>query len=206
LERLTLKEKINNLQTTHSVDFPGYVTRLALPPYSTAECLHGYCGHGNVTVFPQSITLAASWNLSLLHAVGNVIGNEARGVYNEFEATKQLPNRTLQPPGLACFSPQINIARDPRWGRAQETYGECPFLTGTLARQMVNGMQGDHPTYVQVAASPKHFDAYGGATTRGHRSPTEVTVSFRDWVSEGPNAHAVTTRRFFKCNSNFKHS
>jgi beta-glucosidase-like glycosyl hydrolase len=204
LSKMTVEEKINNLQTTHSPEYPAYVTRLSLPPYSVAECLHGYCGWHNVTVFPQSITLAATWNESMLHAVGNVIGTEARGVYNQFQATKQLPNHTLQPPGLACFSPQINIARDPRchilyvsylplcahlslfycsrWGRAQETYGECPFLTGTLARNMVNGMQGSHPTYVQVAASPKHFDAYGGATTRGHRSPTEVTVSFRDWV------------------------
>ena len=112
-----------------------------------------------MTVFAQGITLAASFDAPLLKRVGAAIGLEARAVRNEFEATKQLANRTATPSGLACFSPQINIVRDPRWGRAQETYGECPFLTAQLGYSYVRGMQGDHPQFVQTIASPKHFDA-----------------------------------------------
>eukprot|EP01052_Picozoa_sp_SAG31_P010004 SAG31_NODE_536_length_14340_cov_9.449196_5_plen_225_part_00 len=89
-------------------------------------------------------------------------------------------------------SPQINIVRDPRRGRAQETYGEDPYLTAALAYQYVQGMQGQDPEYIQVIASPKHYDAYGGATTRGHRSPTEVSVSWRDWQETFlPQFHAA---------------
>ena len=82
--------------------------------------------------------------------------------------------------------------RDPRWGRAQETYGECPLLTATLAYNYVVGMQGNDLRYIQTIATPKHFDAYGGATSRGHRSPTEVAVSWRDWQETFlPQFHAA---------------
>jgi beta-glucosidase len=222
LPRVSLRQKIDSMQTRHEAGIPGsgipaspgyiQLPNYTIETYSTSECLHGYCSAPNMTVFAQGITLAASFDAPLLQRVGAAIGLEARAVRNDFEAHRQLPNRTATPNGLACFSPQINIVRDPRWGRAQETYGECehptadgpslrvcvvwvcrsshhplqlassgPFLTATLAYHYVRGMQGGHPRYVQTIASPKHFDAYGGATTRGHRSPTEVSLSWRDW-------------------------
>ena len=184
LGRLSFAEKCAQLETSHDpAGQPGYLARFGLAEYTTAECLHGYdaAAYANTTVFPQAVTLAASFNATLLRAVGDAIAVEARALRNHFDATAQLPNRTLRAPGLTCFSPQINIARDPRWGRAQETYGEDPVLTGTLAAAYIAGMQGDHPTYAKAAATPKHFSAYGGATSRGHRSPTEVRVSWRDW-------------------------
>lgn len=117
---LTLGEKIAQLQTTHTGKLlpgesnrsvpHGYIERLGLETYTVTECLHGVC-RGNSTVFPQSISLAATFNSALLHAVGEAIGTEARGWRNEFEAILQYPNRTAPPPGLACFSPQINVAR-----------------------------------------------------------------------------------------------
>lgn len=164
----------------HDIGKPGYVSRLGLEIYTTRECLHGVVAK-NVTVFPQSITLASSWNVDLIHEVAEAIGNEARALRNKFELDTQLPNRTLPPPSLTCFSPQINIVRDPRWGRAQETYGESPFLTKMIASEYVKGLQGDKH-YLRAVATPKHFNAYGGATTRGQRSPTEVTLSWRDWM------------------------
>eukprot|EP00037_Helgoeca_nana_P030791 m.384215 g.384215 ORF g.384215 m.384215 type:complete len:572 (+) comp28268_c0_seq7:134-1849(+) len=194
LSVLTLSEKIAQLQTTHTgAALPGegnstnkgYIARLGLETYSARECLHGVCDQANTTVFPQSISLAATWDKELLQDVGEVIGVEARGLRNGFEQGGPngfLPNFSRTPPGLTCFSPQINIVRDPRWGRAQETYGESPTLTMLLAERMVAGQQGNDSRYLRIAATPKHFDAYGGATSRGHRSPTEVTVSWRDWT------------------------
>ena len=140
---LTLGEKIAQLQTTHSGKLlpgesnrsipHGYVERLGLETYTVTECLHGVC-RANSTVFPQSISLAATFNSALLHAVGEAIGVEARGWRNDFEATQQYPNRTALPPGLACFSPQINIARvseltdrrPPRLARGQLSASSVP--------------------------------------------------------------------------------
>jgi beta-glucosidase len=113
-----------------------------------------------MTVFPQSVTLAASFNSGLLYEVAEAISVEARASYNAYRAVQ---NKTgLKPPGLSCFSPQINIVRDPRWGRAQETYGECPRLTATLAREYVRGLQGnaeENNGYLRAIATPKHFNA-----------------------------------------------
>eukprot|EP00035_Acanthoeca_spectabilis_P013209 m.241957 g.241957 ORF g.241957 m.241957 type:complete len:820 (-) comp15831_c0_seq10:3608-6067(-) len=195
LSVMTIAEKISQLQTSHTgpampgegnASNHGYIQRLGLETYATSECLHGVLSSiANTTVFPQSISLAATWDKELLQEVGEVIGTEARGLKNGFDAggpNGQLPNLTRTPPAVTCLSPQVNIVRDPRWGRAQETYGESPTLTGLLAKRMVAGLQGNDSTYYRVAAMPKHFDAYGGATSRHHRSPTEVTVSWRDWV------------------------
>ena len=138
VSRLTFSEKVQQLQTTHHDphDLPGYIQRLNLETYTTGECLHGVIA-ANTTVFPQSISLASTWNVTLLKQVAGAIGKEVRGRRNGFQ---QLPNLTLSPPALVCFSPQINIVRDPRWGRNQETYGESPFLTGVLARTYVSGL------------------------------------------------------------------
>ena len=197
VSRLTFSEKVQQLQTTHSDphDLPGYIPRLNLETYTTGECLHGVIAD-NVTVFPQSISLAATWNVTLMKQIAGVIGKEVRGRRNAF---RQLPNSTLKPPGLVCFSPQINIVRDPRWGRNQETYGESPFLTGVLARTYVSGLQGDNERYVQAVATPKHFNAFGGRTSNGSYptgSPTEATLSLRDWVETFLTAfeHVLATR------------
>ena len=182
VSRLTFAEQVAQLQTTHNppLDVPGYVPRLGLEAYTTRECLHGV-QDDDVTVFPQSISLAATFDAELLRDVGAAIGREARGLRNRFEAARPAPGLARPPPALTCFAPQINIARDPRWGRAQETYGECPFLTARLARAYVAGLQGNHSAYLQAVATPKHFDAYGGATSPGRRSITEVVVSWQDW-------------------------
>ena len=199
LTRLTSAEKIAQLQTTH-VPIPGAVSRLGIEEFTTRECLHGVCDALDTTVFPHSISLAATFNPALLKQVAAAIGTEARGLYNDWSAGNDVasslspppPPPPPPPPALACFSPQINIARDPRWGRAQETYGEAPELTGTLAAAYVEGLQGNHTKYVQAIATPKHFNAYGGATSRGMYpprpppwttpSPTEVRLAWRDWV------------------------
>ncbi|KAK3267205.1 hypothetical protein CYMTET_24229 [Cymbomonas tetramitiformis] len=200
LSRLTLEEKMAQLETTHKSgrDPPGSIPRLGLETYRTRECLHGVVRastdpEANVTVFPQGISLGATFDPDLLEDVAEAIGKEARGLRNSFERAR-IGNKTgpLPPPALTCFSPQINIVRDPRWGRAQETYGESPFLTSVLAAAYVRGLQGNHSKYLQAVATPKHFDAYGGATTRGSRSPTEVTLSWRDWQETFlPAFHAV---------------
>ena len=121
LPRVPLQTKIDTLQTSHQAGIPGsgvpaspgYIVlpEYTIETYSTSECLHGYCSASNMTVFAQSITLAASFNAPLLRQVGAKIGEEARAVRNAFEATEQLPNKTATPNGLACFSPQINIVR-----------------------------------------------------------------------------------------------
>lgn len=145
LPRVSLQQKINSLQTTHQKGIPGggipsspgYIVlpNYTIETYACSECLHGYCSGSNMTVFAHSITLAASFDRELLQLVGSKIGEEARAVRNEFEATSQYPNKTATPNGLACFSPQINIARDPRWGRAQETY-PLRSTRSTTPRQM----------------------------------------------------------------------
>eukprot|EP01052_Picozoa_sp_SAG31_P010003 SAG31_NODE_536_length_14340_cov_9.449196_4_plen_170_part_00 len=125
LPRVPLQAKINTLQTSHEKGIPGsgipsspgYIVlpKYTIETYATSECLHGYCSAANMTVFAHSCTLAASFNAPLLRLVGAKIGEEARAVRNAFEAEKQFANKTNSPNGLACFSPQINIVRDPRW-------------------------------------------------------------------------------------------
>lgn len=177
--RLTLQQVVNLLQTT-PVGGSNAVPGLGVDDYGTTECLHGYCGRTPSTLFPQSTTLAASFNPDLVQRVAAAIGLEARAWRNAWAAAG---NASAPPPSLTCFAPQINIVRDPRWGRAQETYGEDSHLTATLAAAYVRGLQGGGGGgggYLLAAATAKHFVAYQGATTRGQRSPTEVFLSPRD--------------------------
>ena len=229
LPRVPLQTKIDTLQTSHQAGIPGsgvpaspgYIVlpEYTIETYSTSECLHGYCSASNMTVFAQSITLAASFNAPLLRQVGAKIGEEARAVRNAFEATEQFPNKTATPNGLACFSPQINIVRvrscptpsqpgphpaslwpawlpqDCRWGRAQETYGEDPHLTSRLAYEYVRGMQGDDPKYIQTISSPKHFDACE-RTTPGLGCDAAATLTVdRCCVQTAARPPAGTARR-----------
>lgn len=160
LNRLTLEEKVSLL---------GYnskpVPRLGIPAYNWwNEGLHGVARAGKATVFPQAIGMAASFNDELMMEVASVISIEARAKYNL--ATKQ--GRYLQYMGLTFWSPNINIFRDPRWGRGQETYGEDPFLTGSMGTAFVKGLQGNNANYLKTSAGAKHFAVHSGPEANRH--------------------------------------
>ncbi|HET7898248.1 MAG TPA: glycoside hydrolase family 3 N-terminal domain-containing protein, partial [Flavisolibacter sp.] len=160
LKQLTLEEKISLLGFRNKA-----IDRLNIPAYNWwNEALHGVARAGLATVFPQAIGMAATFNDSLLQAVADVISTEARAKYNL--ATAQ--DRRLQYMGLTFWSPNINLFRDPRWGRGQETYGEDPFLTATMGTAFVKGMQGNNPTYLKTAACAKHFAVHSGPEASRH--------------------------------------
>jgi beta-glucosidase len=154
VSRLTLQEKVS-LLGYRSVAVP----RLGIPAYNWwNEALHGVARAGNATIFPQAIGMSATFNPDLLHQVATVISTEARAKYNLAIAQ----DRHIQYMGLTFWTPNINIFRDPRWGRGQETYGEDPFLTARMGTAFVKGMQGDDPTYLKVSATAKHFAVHSG--------------------------------------------
>lgn len=170
LSRLTLEEKVS--QMTH--ESPP-IARLGIPAYNWwSECLHGVARAGVATVFPQAIALAASWNRALLKEVAAITATEARAKHHEFSRQGDYSEYK----GLTYWSPNINIVRDPRWGRTQETYGEDPYLTGELAVAFVRGLQGDHPHYLKVVATPKHFAVHSGPESKRHE--LDVLVNNKD--------------------------
>ena len=129
------------------------IPRLGVPAYNWwNEALHGVARSGAATVFPQSIAMAASFNPDLLEKVGSAIGDEARAKYNEFKTFGD----TLIYQGITCWSPNINIYRDPRWGRGHETYGEDPYLSGIMGTAYVKGLQGNGK-YRKCDATLKHY-------------------------------------------------
>lgn len=153
IKRLTIDEKIGMLSETSEG-----VKRLGMEKYYNGnEGLHGVMRPGKFTVFPQSIAMATSWNPSLVKAVATAISDEARGKWNELGKGKNqhAPFSDL----LTLWSPTINMARDPRWGRTAETYGEDPFLTSRFAVAYIKGIQGNDPNHIKVAATPKHLAA-----------------------------------------------
>ncbi len=153
LSRLTVEEKVSLLIASS----PG-IPRLEIEKYYHGnEALHGIVRPGNFTVFPQAIALASMWNPDLQYQIATAASDEARGRWNELEQGKK---QTLRFNDLLTFwSPTINMARDPRWGRTPETYGEDPYLAGVLAVQFVKGLQGNDPKYLKVVSTPKHFAA-----------------------------------------------
>lgn len=153
LERLTVEEKISLLYATS----PG-IERMGIDKYYMGnEALHGIIRPGNFTVFPQAIGLASMWNPELHHRIATAVSDEARARWNELDRGKK---QTQQFCDLLTFwSPTVNMARDPRWGRTPETYGEDPFLSGVLGTQFVKGLQGDDPRYLKTVSTPKHFAA-----------------------------------------------
>lgn len=170
VSRMTLSEKIS--QMMH--DAPA-IERLDVPQYSWwNECLHGVGYAGLATSFPQAIGLAATWNTSLMHDVAVAISDEARAKHHE--AARQGIQEIHT--GLTFWSPNINIFRDPRWGRGQETYGECPYLTARMGVTFVEGLQGNDPRYLKVVATPKHFAAHSGPEPGRNRF--DARVSERD--------------------------
>ncbi|MDX2077829.1 MAG: glycoside hydrolase family 3 C-terminal domain-containing protein [bacterium] len=154
VEQMTLDEKISQMMNNAPA-----IERLGIPAYDWwNESLHGVARAGIATVFPQAIGLAATWNVSLHHRVATIIADEARAKHHEFARKGE---RTIYK-GLTFWAPNINIFRDPRWGRGQETYGEDPLLTGRLGVAFVTGLQGDDPKYLKVVATPKHFAVHSG--------------------------------------------
>jgi len=170
VSRMTLEEKIAQL----FYDAPA-IARLGVPAYNWwNEALHGVARAGIATVFPQAIGLAATFNTDRIHHVAIVIAEEMRAKYHEYV---RHDDRGIYK-GLTAWSPNINILRDPRWGRGHETYGEDPFLTSRMGVAFVTGLQGDHPQYLKVVATPKHFVAHSGPE-KGRESFNAV-VSTKD--------------------------
>ncbi|WP_185968917.1 glycoside hydrolase family 3 C-terminal domain-containing protein [Carboxylicivirga sp. M1479] len=160
LQRLTLTEKVSQMQ-----DISPAIERLGIEEYNWwNECLHGVARAGRATSFPQAIGMAATWNTDLIHEVAGVISDEARAKFN-YNIQKGQRNRYQ---GLTMWTPNINIFRDPRWGRGQETYGEDPYLTTQLGVAFVKGLQGDDSDYYKVIATPKHFAVHSGPEYNRH--------------------------------------
>jgi beta-glucosidase len=184
ISQMTLDEKISQLM--HNAP---PIERLGIPAYNWwNECLHGVARAGIATVFPQAIGLAATWNVPLIQRVASVIADEARAKHHE--AVRQ--NNYAQYTGLTMWSPNINIFRDPRWGRGQETYGEDPFLTARLGVAFVQGLQGEDLTYLKVVATAKHFAVHSGP--EDIRAQFDVHPSARDlWETYLPAFEALVT-------------
>ncbi len=158
--RLTVAEKINQLMhENHAVE------RLGLPAYNWwNEACHGVGRNGRATIFPQVIALAATWNRELLQRIASAISDEARAKHHAAVAA----GHRGQYQGLTFWTPNINIFRDPRWGRGQETFGEDPYLTGELGLAIVRGLQGDDPHALKTAACAKHFAVHSGPEQLRH--------------------------------------
>jgi beta-glucosidase len=160
ISAMSLDEKVSQL--THN---SAAIDRLGIPEYNWwNECLHGVARNGRATVFPQAIALAATFDEELAFRVASAISDEARAKFN---VAQSIGNRG-QYAGLSFWTPNINIFRDPRWGRGQETYGEDPFLTSRIAVNFIRGLQGDHPVYLKTAACAKHFAVHSGPEALRH--------------------------------------
>jgi len=168
VSRMTLEEKAS--QVVHRA---AAIPRLQLPAYNWwTEALHGVLT-SPTTVFPEPIGLAASFDTPLVHEMAIVISTEARAKHHE-----QVRHGIFQDVGLDFWSPNVNIFRDPRWGRGQETYGEDPFLTSRMGVAFVSGMQGDDPKYLRTIATPKHYAVHSGPEPTRHT--VDVKVSKHD--------------------------
>jgi beta-glucosidase len=164
---MTLEEKV--AQTLHEAPA---IPRLGVPNYNWwNECLHGVGRAGRATVFPQSIGMAATFNIPLTGKVAAAISDEARVKHHE--ALKHDYRGIYF--GLTCWTPNINLFRDPRWGRGQETYGECPYLTSRMGVAFVKGLQGNDPKYLKVVATPKHYAVHSGPEPMRHHFNAEVS-------------------------------
>ena len=173
LKRMTIQEKVSQIRSRSKA-----IPRLGIPAYIWwAECLHGVTVPGDrhrATCFPQALGMAASWNPELLNQIGDAISDEARARHHHQNAN-----------GLTFFTPNINLVRDPRWGRALETYGEDPFLTSRMGVAFITGLQGTDPNYFKIIATAKHYAAHSGPESK--RRNFDAKVSKRDlWESYLP--------------------
>jgi beta-glucosidase len=167
ISRMTLEEKVSQMRD-HAVAIP----RLGVPKYDWwNEGLHGVAFAGYATNFPQVIGMAATWDTDLVHQMGETVSTEARAKYND--AIRHDQHETFF--GLTFWAPNINIFRDPRWGRGQETYGEDPYLTARMAVAFVSGMQGDDAHYFRVISTPKHFAVHSGPEPTRHTVNVDVS-------------------------------
>ena len=167
VSRMTIDEKIGQMEYNAPE-----IEHLGIPAYNWwNEALHGVARNGLATVFPQSIGLAATWDTDLMYHVASVISTEGRAKYND--AVSKNERGIYQ--GITFWSPNVNIFRDPRWGRGMETYGEDPYLTGQIGLQFVEGMQGDNPRYLKTVATAKHYAVHSGPEPERHRFDAEVS-------------------------------
>jgi beta-glucosidase len=165
--KMTLAEKMSQMLYNAPA-----IERLGVKEYNWwNECLHGIARSGTATVFPQAIGMAASWNPDLLHKVATATSDEARAKYNAYKKF----GSTLIYQGLTMWSPNINIFRDPRWGRGHETYGEDPYLTGRMGSAFVQGLQGDDPKYRKVDSTLKHYAVHSGPEALRHEFDARVS-------------------------------
>jgi beta-glucosidase len=172
VSRMTLDEKIS--QMMNAADS---INRLGIPDYNWwSEGLHGVANSGIATVFPQAIGLGATWNDSLINQVADVISTEFRAKFNDYQ--KKGDHGLFK--GLTVWSPNINIFRDPRWGRGQETYGEDPYLTSRIGVAFVKGLQGNDPNYLKVVSTPKHYAVHSGPEPERHHF--NAVTDYRDFA------------------------
>src|SRR3984885_2268497 len=182
ISRLTPEEKVYQMMNNSPA-----ISRLQIPAYNWwNEALHGGARSGIATVFPQPIGMAATFDDSLIHQVATAISDEARAMYNAAIAK----GYHAQFSGLTFWTPNINIFRDPRWGRGQETYGEDPYLTARMGVALVRGLQGDDQRYLKVAACAKHFAVHSGPERLRHRFDAEVSM-YDLWDTYLPAFHAL---------------
>ena len=175
LSRLTVEEKISLLRATS----PG-IPRLDIPKYYHGnEALHGVVRPGRFTVFPQAIGLAATWNPALQYQVATVISDEARARWNELDQGRNQKDQFSDV--LTFWSPTVNMARDPRWGRTPETYGEDPYLSGVMGTAFVKGLQGNDSRYLKVVSTPKHFAANNEEHNRFECNPQISEKQLREY-------------------------
>lgn len=166
VSRMTLEEKISQLMSDSAA-----IDRLDVPAYNWwNECLHGVARAGRATVFPEAIGMAATWDTDLLFRVSTAISDEARAKYHEF--VRRGKRNIYQ--GLTFWTPNINLFRDPRWGRGMETYGEDPYLTGRMAVAFIKGLEGDDPKYLKTIATAKHYAVHSGPESSRHTFDAKI--------------------------------
>ena len=194
LSRLSVEEKISLLRATSPS-----ISRLDIPKYYHGnEALHGVVRPGRFTVFPQAIGLAATWNPVLQEQVATVISDEARARWNELEQGREQKSQFSDL--LTFWSPTVNMARDPRWGRTPETYGEDPYLSGVMGTAFVKGLQGNDSRYLKIVSTPKHFAANNEEHNRFVCNPQISEKQLREYyfpafeacVKEGKSASIMS--------------
>jgi beta-glucosidase len=163
IRRMSLAEKVAQLQN----GAPS-IPRIGLPAYNYwNEALHGVANNGVATVFPEPVGMASTWNPGLLRQEGHVVGIEGRAKFNDYASKHNGDSKWWT--GLTFWTPNINIFRDPRWGRGQETYGEDPYLAGAIGVEFIKGIQGDDPNYMLAMACAKHYAVHSGPESDRHR-------------------------------------
>lgn len=182
LKRLTAEEKVGQMMNTTPA-----IERLGIPQYDWwNEALHGVARAGKATVFPQAIAMAATFDDDALYETFTMVSDEARAKYHQYQKDKEYDRYK----GLTFWTPNINIFRDPRWGRGMETYGEDPYLTERMGVAVVKGLQGDDPKYFKTHACAKHYAVHSGPEWNRHEF--DVTVIPRDlWQTYLPAFEAL---------------